>query len=167
MYWLTIDQYMRWLSTNISVESWWIRWTIVSQQTDLPSIRTWSMHLLMGGQYVACWVLMKCQWSHVQVLVIYLSIVGVSADDSRWLPIHHLVCVKHMKQTLILTSLIDYLTLEDFLFHKKINFIHDLWLRSCKTTSQSIFIWDLGIGRLFSVLLHLWLPSPALHDNLV
>ena len=124
---------------------------IVSQQTDWPSTGTWSLHPLTGGQYVACWMLMKCQWSLVQVLVIYLSSVGVSADDSRWLPIHCLACVKHMKQTLILTSVIDYLTLEDFLFHKKINFIHDLWLRSCKTTSQSIFIWDLGIGRLNGV----------------
>lgn len=173
MYRLTIDQCMGRLLTNISIESWWICWMIVSQQTDWPSIGTWSLHPLTGGQYVACWMLMKCQWSLVQVLVIYLSSVGVSADDSQWLPIHCLVCVKHMKQTLILTSLIDYLALEDFLFHKKINFIHDLWLRSCKTTSQSIFIWDLGIGRLngvvpfFSVLLHLWLPSPTLHDNLV
>lgn len=151
MYRLTIDQCMGRLLTNISIESWWIRWMIVSQQTDWPSTGTWSLHPLTGGQYVACWMLMKCQWSLVQVLVIYLSSVGVSADDSRWLPIHCLVCVKHMKQTLILTSLIDYLTLEDFLFHKKINFIHDLWLRSCKTTSQSIFIWDLGIGRLNGV----------------
>ena len=98
--------------------------------------------------------LVECWWSVsdlIQVLVIYLSSVGVSADDSQWLPIHRLVCVKHMKQTLILTSLTDYLTLEDFLFHKKINFIHDLWLRSCKTTSQSIFTWDLGIGRLNGV----------------
>ena len=151
MYRLTIDQCMGRLLTNISVENWWIHWMIVSQQTDWPSIGTWSLHPPTGGQYVTCWVLMKCQWSLVQVLVIYLSSVGVSADDSQWLPIHHLVCVKHMKQTLILTSLIDYLALEDFLFHKKINFIHDLWLRSCKTTSQSIFIWDLGIGRLNGV----------------
>ena len=144
MYQVTIDQCMGRLLTNISIESWWIRWMIVSQQTDWPSTGTWSLHPLTGGQYVACWMLMKCQWSLVQVLVIYLSSVGVSADDSRWLPIHCLVCVKHMKQTLILTSLIDYLTLEDFLFHKKINFIHDLWLRSCKTTSP----WQPCIGSI-------------------
>ena len=136
MYRLTIDQCMGRLLTNISIESWWIRWMIVSQQTDWPSTGTWSLHPLTGGQYVACWMLMKCQWSLVQVLVIYLSSVGVSADDSRWLPIHCLVCVKHMKQTLILTSLIDYLALEDFLFHKSISSMICDWEAARQHLSQ-------------------------------
>ena len=139
----TIDQYISrklvdTLDDSQSTDRLTIHWDLITASTDRGSICG-----LLNVDEVS---VISCQ-----VLVIYLSSVGVSADDSQWLPIHRLVCVKHMKQTLILTSLTDYLTLEDFLFHKKINFIHDLWLRSCKTTSQSIFTWDLGIGRLNGV----------------